>query len=248
MWKRESLMHSTFVIGCKFLAARPVVYECVRSIKKVYGDSAEIIVIDSDSEDKSYFSVLRDLGVVVDDAVNHHYTSGAIWCAFEKYIRDSYCFLHDSMTVGGKIDDYVKNDITSLRYFNSGKFLREYGGGLYPGEFGFDSVEQFEWVNEQFLLHTSYSIYSIPERFTGLYGSTSVCKRETLEKLYKEGFSKVLPTNKIQDQGMERAWGIALALEGYDIKTHTIGGDCNRNPDTSIIKKVHFSGTVLNRE
>ena len=155
-------MHSTFVIGCKFLAARPVVYECVRSIKKVYGDSAEIIVIDSDSEDKSYFSVLRDLGVVVDDAVNHHYTSGAIWCAFEKYIRDSYCFLHDSMTVGGKIDDYVKNDITSLRYFNSGKFFREYGGGLYPGEFGFDSVEQFEWVNEQFLLHTSYSIYSIP--------------------------------------------------------------------------------------
>jgi len=235
-------MHSTFIIGCKFVAGNPVVYDCVRSIKEVYGDSAEIIVIDSDSEDKSYFSVLRDLGVVVDDAVNHHYTSGAIWYAFEKYVRDSYCFLHDSMTVKEKIDDYAKSDITSIRYFNSGRFFREYGGGLYPGEFGFDSVEQFKWVNEQFRLHTSYSI---PERFTGLYGSTSVCKRETLERLHKEGFSKVLPTNKHQDQGMERAWGIALTLGGYDLKAHTIGGDTNANPDSSIIGKVHLSDTHL---
>ena len=231
-------MRKTFIIPCKFIASKPVIYDCVQSINNTYGNSAEIIVIDSDSSDKSYFPILRELGVIVDDAVNQHYISGAIWYAFEKYARDYYCIVHDSMVLKKTLDQYDQNDVTSIRYFNSGRFFRNAGGGVNLGEFGFDNLEQFTWVEEQLFLHTSYSI---PDRFTGLFGSALLCKRETLEKLHNKGFSKVLPCNKLQDQGMERAWGIVLTHEEYDIKKHTVAGDHNRNPDNSIIEKIHLS-------
>jgi hypothetical protein len=60
--------------------------------------------------------------------------------------------------------------------------------------------------------------------FSALFGPMLLCKREILDKLYKNGFSKVLPTNKDESMAMERVWGSVLYTEGYKINLHTIMG------------------------
>ena len=52
-----------------------------------------------------------------------------------------------------------------------------------------------------------------------VFGSTIYIKRSLLDILKNKGFNKVLPTNKMQMESLERLWAIVLEQEGYDIKT-----------------------------
>ena len=229
-------MISTFVLPCKFNFA---VYDSIRSIREHYPHDSEIIVIDSDSGDKQYIEHLREDGVIVEEACNKNFITGAIWYAFRKFKRERYYFLHDSMILKGRLDQFNEAPAVSIRYFNSGRWLDKFTGDSHgQNGFGFDSEESRLWGMQQLSMHTSYVL---PDLFTGLFGSALICSREVLEKLDKAGFSKILPTQKsVEDQAMERLWGIALHNEGYDIKTNTVAGNHNDNPSTALIEKAFY--------
>ena len=55
-----------FVIACYYDGTNDSIFECVKSIQKYY-KSAKIVVIDSNSPDKSYFQRLKE---------NHIYNKG----------------------------------------------------------------------------------------------------------------------------------------------------------------------------
>ena len=93
-------MGSIFVIPCYFNIENPVIFNCINSIQKFHPNS-NIVVIDSGSSDKSYFSFLKEKNVTIEDVNNRNYDTGAYWYAFKKY-KNKYSlfyFIHDSVNL-----------------------------------------------------------------------------------------------------------------------------------------------------
>ena len=65
-----------FVIPCKYNSNFPFVIELVESIRKFHPNE-KIVVIDSDSNDKTYFSILSEYDVIIEDAKNSNWMIGA---------------------------------------------------------------------------------------------------------------------------------------------------------------------------
>lgn len=99
-----------FVVCCK---ESQYVYDCVESINKIYQDTADIIIVDSCSNDKSYFELSQKFSnVFIEDICNKNYEYGAIIHSYKKYKRyDKYIFVQDSLRILGKIKelDIVKD-------------------------------------------------------------------------------------------------------------------------------------------
>ena len=216
-------MNYGFFIGCympdKNYAGKNDVKRCVSSIRNYHLD-APIFIIDSDSK-IDYSEDLKPYNVVLDFAKNKNRSTGMIWHAFKKYPQfDFYFFLHDGHTINGSLLDSLNYDVSTISYFNSHDGI----GRSCPGrEYGFSpngsyTNESRDWCESMLKQNTPYHL---PKLFTGVTYSVFFCKRSVLEKLYANGLSKILPENKIQDQSMERVWGIALEQAGYDIKQKT---------------------------
>ena len=65
-----------FIISCYFDGTNNAIFDCVNSLIANY-DYPKILVIDSDSPNKSYFEKLRNLSVEVLDSKNKNYDTGA---------------------------------------------------------------------------------------------------------------------------------------------------------------------------
>ena len=97
----------------------------MNSIQKCY-KSPQIVVIDSNSPDKSYFKKLKEKGVIVCNAKNKSYDTGAYWYAYNKFKKAKFFyFLQDSVIFKKNLSKYEKNDLTTFRYFLS---LNKVGG------------------------------------------------------------------------------------------------------------------------
>jgi hypothetical protein len=218
-------MKHLFSITCRYDPANPVVLRCIESIRKHHPESP-IHVVDSDSEDKSYYEQVKHLGAEVQDIGNHSLTTGNIWHTYENYPDyDFYYFLHDSMLIKDGLLDLMDAEVTALRYFRSWN-----GIGWSPtehpsGDNGFVYSETFNWANSQLLAKTKYT----PEpgqRFAALFGPMLMCHRSVLDRLKANGFDKIRPTTKRQSEAMERLWGMVLNLEGYDLSQLSLQGYC----------------------
>ena len=218
-------MKHLFSITCRFDPANPVVIPCVQSIRAHHPESP-IHVVDSASEDKSYYEQVEKFGAKVEDIGNQSLTTGNIWHTYEKYPDyDFYYFLHDSMLIKDGILDLMETDVTALRYFRSWNGLGWTPQEHPSGDNGFVFSETLNWANSQLLSKTTYR----PEmgmRFAALFGPMIMCKRSVLDKLKAAGFDKVRPTTKRQSEAMERVWGMVLNLEGYDLSKLPLQGYC----------------------
>jgi len=218
-------MKHLFSITCRFDPENPVVLPCVQSIREHHPDSP-IHVVDSASEDKSYYEQVEKFGAKVEDIGNQSLTTGNIWHTYEKYPDyDFYYFLHDSMLIKDGILDLMETDVTALRYFRSWNGLGWTPQEHPSGDNGFVFSETLNWANSQLLSKTTYR----PEmgmRFAALFGPMIMCKRSVLDKLKAAGFDKVRPTTKRQSEAMERVWGMVLNLEGYDLSKLSLQGYC----------------------
>lgn len=218
-------MKHLFSITCKYDPTNPVVLSCIESIRQHHPESP-IHVVDSDSEDKSYYEQVKKLGAKVEDIANQSLTTGNIWHTYENYPDyDFYYFLHDSMLVKEGVLDLMERDVTALRYFRSWN-----GVGWTPaenpaGDNGFVYDETYKWANSQLLAKTTYD--PVPgEHFAALFGPMLMCKRTVLDKLKEAGFDKIRPTTKRQSEAMERVWGMVLNMEGYDLSELSVQGYC----------------------
>ena len=109
-----------FIVPCRYISEEPIIFECITSIKQ-YHPYDKIVVVDSDSSDRSYFDTLRtDFGVEVLDVHNVSYAPGAFRIGYEHYPdEDFYYCIHDSMLVRGSMKQFEVNPLTVLRYFCS---------------------------------------------------------------------------------------------------------------------------------
>ena len=193
-----------FVIACRYSEQNNYILQLVEDIVKFHPDE-EIVVVDSDSLDKSYFDILSKYeNVIIEDIQNKNYCVGAYWHAFKKYKRPFYYMLHDSMIVKGNLDYLKEKDLTTIFHFN------RYG------------IADFNDLGPRINEETEYDYVM---EGCGVVGPIFFCKRHILESIDKKGFSKILPNNKIDAGHHEGCWGFIFESEGYDLKKCSLFGD-----------------------
>jgi hypothetical protein len=103
-----------FVISCKYSQKWNWIINLIPQIRKFH-PFEEIVVVDSDSEDKSYFEIIKIYNVIIEDVKNKGFQIGAYWHTFKKYPnRPFYYFMHDSMIVKANLDNYKNKDLTLI--------------------------------------------------------------------------------------------------------------------------------------
>lgn len=201
-------INTMFVIACKYSNTHNYIIELVKSIRNFH-PTEEIVVVDSDSEDKSYFEELKPYNVYIEDIQNKNWMIGAYWYAFKKYKRDFYYFLHDSMIVKGNMDYLKERDLITLCYFNRG-----------------DENSSFNQYKNRINDETKYN-YNV--QGLGCYGPIFFCKHEVMEKLLNKGADKILPTNKAETGYCEGAYGFYFEAEGYNLYECALFGNVLEN-------------------
>ena len=206
-------MKGTFVITCKYSKEHSLLLNCVKSIRE-YHPEHEIFVVDSSSGDKSYFKTVReDYGVIVEDANNRNFTTGAIWHMYDNHKRDYYYFLHDSTEVLGNLDHLTENEVVPVLLSNE-----NFPWPVWPVKKKGDSVwnennRSHKWAEDKINEHTSFKFRESGFRCVG--GPKFLCNITVLDQLKAAGFHNLLPTTKQESEMMERLWGFAFDELGY---------------------------------
>lgn len=192
-----------FVIPCKYNPKFPFVIELVQSIRK-YHPTDKIVIVDSDSSDKSYFNLLKEYDIIIEDIQNKNWMIGAYWHTYKKYSEeDFYFFLHDSMIVKNNLDYLKERDCSILMYFDR-------------------TVGNFNtWGN----LINSNSKYNYSFSGNGCFGPIFFCKNKVMKKMMEMGADKFLPSNKAETGYCEGCYGFFLEDQGYDLKECSLYGD-----------------------
>ena len=197
-----------FVIACKYSKIHNYVINLVKSIREFHPNE-EIVIVDSNSEDKSYFDEVKLYNVYIEDINNENWMIGAYWHAFKKYKRDFYYFMHDSMIVKGNMDYLKEKDLTTLCYFHRG-----------------DANSSFNQYANRINDETKYT-YNI--NGLGCYGPIFFCKYELMNNLLQKGADKILPSNKAETGFCEGAYGFYFESEGFDLRACALYGDVLEN-------------------
>lgn len=201
-----------FVIPCKFNNDVPIIFECVEHIKKNYPHE-KIVVVDSCSDDKSYFSKLDVFDIIEG---NTNYEIGAYLKAFEKYPNENFYYnIHDSVLVNSIIP--LNCNIKTLQYFDC----------------IWDSYEQKEYGR-------SVIGDNVDSTFYGCFGSIFFTSNTIMKSVYEFFKDKHLPTKKSESCAYERILGIFFYMNGYDIRDSIQGKHINFEHcyDTSLIQKI----------
>ena len=107
-----------FVIPCKYNNNYPFIIGLVKDIR-FYHPKDKIVIVDSDSNDKSYFDEVKKYDVIIEDSQNINWMIGAYWYVYKKYPNEEfYFFMHDSMKVKDNLDYLKEKDLTTIMYFN----------------------------------------------------------------------------------------------------------------------------------
>lgn len=192
-----------FVIPCKYNSQFPFVIQLVESIRNFHSIE-KIVVVDSDSKDKSYFDALKSYDVIVEDVSNKQWMVGAYWHTYKKYPDEHfYFFLHDSMIVKDNLDYLKEFDLTILMHFDR-----------MVGNFN-------TWAD----LITSNSKYEYTFNGNGCYGPIFFCKNKVMKRMLEMGADKFLPNNKAETGYCEGCYGFFLEEQGYDLKKCSLYGD-----------------------
>ena len=243
-----------FVISCYYDGTNNAIFNCTNSIIEHYNEP-NIVVVDSDSPDKSYFSKLRQKSINVLDAKNRNYDTGAYWIAFKKFNNyEHYYFLQDSIKIKENLINYEAKDLTTFRYFLS---MNRVGGFIIDKTkkdflrklfdffklnkkihdiFGFDSSAQINWCENQ-LNKTSYFM---PKTWLSVFGPIFLCKKKVMSVLLDNNFDKILPTNKTEQMCMERLFGIAFQQSGLDVSNAIQGENFNTKFETNKFEKIFY--------
>mgnify|MGYP003642815193 FL=1 len=193
-----------FIIPCKFDRSNPTIINLVKSIREFHPND-EIVVVDSSSNDKSYFNDLSTYDVIIEDIDNLEFPIGAYWYVFKKYKRDFYFCLHDSMLVKGSLDSFKEKDITVL-----GNFERV----LDP------------YMDTTLRLYNSMSLNNKPYSTDGLgvWGPIFFIKCKYVDLMVELGYDIVKPKTKVENCCFERIYGLFFEEMGLNLKENCLFG------------------------
>lgn len=199
-----------FCFSCKYISESPV-KECVDSIIKFHPNE-KIIIVDSQSEDKSYYDFFSDCGNVdILDNCNPYRVPGALWETYKKYPNESYyVFIQDSVILKKSLDQYLQSDdkFISFMYFSENANADSYD------------------VIQRILSQTSYKIPEPFEEIFGVFGPIFIVKNEMMVKFKERGLMDVLKSSsKHECKACERIFGICAEQEGFSPNVYNIEGN-----------------------
>ncbi len=192
-----------FVIPCKYNPKFPFIIHLVESIRKFH-PTEKIVVVDSASEDKSYFEELEKYNVIIENISNKNWMVGAYWHAFKKYPNEEYYFfMHDSIIVKDNLDYLKQKDLTIWMHFDR-------------------TVSNFNtWGN----FITENSKYEYVFSGCGCSGIIYFCKSKVMKRMLEMEADKFLPSTKDETGYCEGCYGFFLEEQGYDLRECSLYGD-----------------------
>ncbi len=183
--------------------------ECVESIRTHYPEGADILLVDSDSADKSYMDDPYFEGVTIANIQNKNYEMGALVYALKNYDADYYSLMQDSCRITQRVDYVFERPVTIAGGPKDWEACD--GGGR---DWGLRELEKTCYKDK------------ILERFQMAIWQVVIAKHEILYKMMiTNGLEHMLATNKHQDQAWERMLGMILTIEGYGeyLTSHYLG-------------------------
>jgi len=193
-----------FVISCKYNHNFPHIIELVKQIREFH-PTEKIVVVDSASDDKSYFNDIEKYDVIIEDINNRNWMVGAYWYAYKKYPNEEfYFFMHDSMKVKSNLDYLKERDLTLMMTFDR------------------YNIGNFNVWSE---IITKDSLYEYNLKGYGCYGPMFFCKNKVMKKMMLMGADKFLPSNKTEVWYCEGSYGFFLEDQGYDLNDCSLFGD-----------------------
>lgn len=209
-----------------------MIHEAVSSAREFMPDEM-VLVIDSASSERYPASDLR--GAFHCRAGNKHYATGAFWDAYTEHIvvpdSDFFYLLHDSCLITDDLTDLRARDVTAVRWWPA---AAEGGWGVDSAGVGLHHWGQVQWAEHIGL--------PFPKRFQGCFGPMLACQRHVLDEVHDLGLHRIKATDKWEACAMERLWGAALNLLGYDLADGALQGEMGSfhgEYDTSRIDKRH---------
>lgn len=200
-----------FVISCKYNPNFPFIIQLVKDIR-TYHPTEKIVVVDSDSNDKSYFEILKEYDVIIEDVNNNNWMVGAYWHAYNKYPNEEfYFFLHDSMRVKANLDYLKERDLVTLMNFDR-------------------VLGNFNTWGERITLESEYNYLN---EGSGCYGPIFFCKNKVMKRMLEMGANKFLPNNKAETGYCEGCYGFFFEEQGYDLTQCSLFGDVLFNESPS---------------
>ena len=193
-----------FVVPCRYDPERPVIYECIEGIQRWHPD-ARIVVIDSDSADRSYMDWCADRGCAVADIHNTGYATAAWAWAVRNYPDESfYALMFDSLILQGNIDHLQGAPVTAIRHWSN----RDH-------DWGWDANGDHLsiWGNKQ--LHRMG--IEFPNEYHGMMGPIMFVQHHVVEELDEIGFWDTVVPSVYEHCAVERVAGICLEALGYDV-------------------------------
>ena len=201
-----------FIIPCKY-NPNCLIENTVESIARFH-PKAKIVVVDSDSEDKSYFSRINHAAMVINEG-NKNYEPGALWRVFGTFKDEHYILVQDSMVFKKSIEDIV-NETRMMKCFINFYEHTNQNHMRIPRE------EYINGLNKMMGLTEDTDDYG----FVGVFGSSFIASRKFIQGLYDMGLNAtLLPTNKFEHQMAERVFGLAALDMGVDLNNNTIIGN-----------------------
>jgi glycosyltransferase involved in cell wall biosynthesis len=234
-----------FIIPCKYNQLC-LIEDTVKSIRQLYPHT-KILVVDSDSEDKTYHNKLAAYDIIFADISNHHYESGALWYAVNKYKEDWYVLLQDSVILNKTLDEQIKSEELFHCFIN---FYEDSMGN----HMRVNSKEFITRINEML---GDFDKLSTEEntRFCGVFGPNFIIKRKMIDMVLSKRLNEtLLPTNKYDHQLTERVYGIVAKQCGVNILDNVLVGNLhqlmngqNFNAGTETLYTDYINKTWLNK-
>lgn len=174
--------------GIKFLP------KLLNSIDLHGSNGHKICIVDTGSTDEFSLNYINELDkdkYIITKTEYKGYDTGAYIHAYLRFPDDEYIFLHDSMEV--LTDDWIqdfKNPHTDVCYYSTFNIA-------------FDIPEQISKLTE-------LGIYN-ENTVNCVFGPIFYIKRSALDIIHnKVDLTKVIPTCKMDQQGMERGWSMMI--------------------------------------
>ena len=219
-----------WVVPCKFDPANPVIFECIEAIQR-HHENPTILVVDSDSDDKSYLNWCVDHGCRIGPTNNHLRAFGAHAWAYRHHPDfDYFYFIFDSLIVQSNLDKYQHRAVTAMRHWPS--VLHGWG-------WDHDGTPLEVWGKEQL---DRMGIW-MPENYTGIMGPMMFANKSVCDALDAIGYWFAQTETGYQHCAMERVAGITLAHIGYPI-TESIQGVHTSHwatYDESMVRKINLA-------
>lgn len=184
-------MTKAFVVCCK---DSNYIRSCVSNIRNHY-PLDKIYIVDSDSDDKSYFSIVNDFqSIYILDAYNKNYECGAYLYWYELYgdQHDTYIFMQDSINIINSIHEIDRIEDNNVIVF-------------YEEKTGWQKASYHN--NVWYTTNTSFPNIDIDDICMTIWNSFCI-NRSTFMKVINSDIFKLasLPNNKILSAAWERIW------------------------------------------